>query len=198
MGKPNHEILLRDSKLLLADFGTAFCPDEESRFGSYTPLQIRPPEARFKPTNPLGLASDIWSLGCMIWAVLGVKPFLGSWLFEPDSAVASQIEALGPHPDDWWQSREAKTKASSFDGNGKPTLGREVWTFEQRFEDGIQQPRREDGMEVIAQDEREAIFEMIKGMLMFSPRDRLSAQQVLEMRWMRQWAIPEAEKSWQV
>ncbi|KAF3343746.1 Sodium/potassium-transporting ATPase subunit alpha-1 [Verticillium dahliae VDG2] len=197
MGKPSNEISLGESKLFLADFGTAFCPDEEPRFESYTPLEIRPPEARFEPTQPLTFASDAWSLGCMIWAILGVKPFLGAWLFGPESAAAAQIDALGPMPYGWWEKWQAKTKTESFDGNGRPKPGREVWTFEQRFEDSIQQPRREGGMEVIADDEREAIFEMIKGMLKFCPCDRMTVQQVLETEWMRKWAIPGAEKSWQ-
>lgn len=196
MGKPSNKISLGESKLLLADFGTAFCPDEESRFDSYTPLEIRPPEARFEPTKPLAFASDVWSLGCMIWAILGVKPFLGAWLFGPESAAAAQIDALGPMPDEWWEKWEARTKTESFDGNGKPKPGRGVWTFEQRFEDSIQQPRKEGGMEMIAEDERRAIFEMVRGMLKFSPGDRVSAHQVLETEWMRRWAIPEAEKSW--
>ena len=132
----------------------------------------------------------------MIWAILGVKPFLGSWLFGPESATAAQIDALGPMPDEWWKKWEAKIKTEYFSANGIPTPGREVWTFEQRFEDSIQQPRREGGMETISEDEREAIFEMIRAMLKFSPCDRMSAQQVLETEWMEKWAIPRAEKTW--
>lgn len=51
-------------------------------------------------------------------------------------------------------------------------------------------------MEVIGGDEKKAIFEMVRGTLKFSPSDRMSAQQVLETEWMREWAIPEAEKTW--
>lgn len=132
----------------------------------------------------------------MIWAILGVKPFLGAWLFGPESAAASQVDALGAMPDEWWDNWQAKTKTDSFEENGKPRAGRDVWTFDKRFEDCIQRPRREDGMEVVCDDERAAIFEMIKGMLKFRPGDRMSAQQVLETEWMRKWALPAAEKSW--
>ncbi|KAM0277495.1 hypothetical protein ACHAQH_005773 [Verticillium albo-atrum] len=196
MGKPNNEISILESKLLLTDFGTAFHPDEESRVDSYTPLEIRPPEARFEPEKPLAFASDVWSLSCMIWAILGVKPFLGVWLFGPEIATAAQIDALGPVPNEWWDMWKAKKKTESFDRNGEPKAGREVWTFQRRFEDSIQKPRRECGMETITEDERQAIFEMVKGMLKFRPCDRLSAQQVLETEWMRKWAIPAATKSW--
>lgn len=196
MGKQSNEISLSESRLLLADWGTAFRPDEQSRFASYTPLEIRPPKARFEPAKPLTFASDVWSLGCMIWAILGVKPFLGSWLFGPEHVTAAQMDGLGPMPNEWWGKWKAKAKTGSFSANGIPTPGRVVWTFEKRFEDCIQQPRRENGMETIAEDERGAMFAMIKGMLKSDPCDRLSAQQVLETEWMRRWAIPRAEKAW--
>jgi serine/threonine protein kinase len=193
LGKPSDEVSLPEAKIVLADFGTAFCPAEESRFESYTSLQILPPEVRFEPTEPLTYASDIWSLGCMIWAILGARPFLDNWLFGPDDATADQVDALGPMPGEWWE-REGRGKR--FIGNGKPKEGREVWTFDRRFEDAILAPRRRRGTEGMGEEERDAFFEMVRGMLVFKPGDRLSARQVLATEWMRKWAIPEAEKSW--
>jgi serine/threonine protein kinase len=194
LGKPSDEVSLPEAKIVLADFGTAFCPAEESRFESYTPLQILPPEVRFEPTEPLTYASDIWSLGCMIWAILGARPFLDNWLFGPDDATADQVDALGPMPGEWWERWEGR--GERFIGNGKPKEGREVWTFDRRFEDAILAPRRRRGTEGMGEEERDAFFEMVRGMLVFKPGDRLSARQVLATEWMRKWAIPEAEKSW--
>lgn len=193
LGKLAHEILQPEAKILLADFGTAFCPAQESKFESYTPLQVRPPEVRFEPTKPLSYASDIWSLGCMIWAILGVRPFLDSWLFGPDDTTADQIDALGPMPDEWWETWEKRSKG--FIRNGELIEGREVWTFDQRFEDAIQAPRRRRGVEGMDGEERDALFDIVRGMLVFRPGDRLSASQVLQTEWMRKWAVPEAEKT---
>ena len=97
-------------------------------------------------------------------------------------------------PDEWWERWEGKSRR--FVGNGKPKEGREVWTFEQRFEDAIQAPRRRRGTEGMDEEERDALFDMVRGMLVFRPGDRLSASQVLTTEWMRKWAIPEAEKTW--
>ncbi|KAK2035577.1 kinase domain-containing protein [Colletotrichum zoysiae] len=194
LGKPGDEVTLAEAKLVLADFGTAFCPAEEPRFESYTPLQIRPPEARFEPTTPLSYPSDIWSLGCVIWGILGVRPFLDNWLFGPDDATADQVDALGPMPDEWWETWEGRSKR--FSENGKPEEGREVWTFDQRFQDAIQEPRRRRGLKVMNDSESDALFRMIRGMLMFKPGDRLSVENVLRSDWMKTWAIPEAEKTW--
>ncbi|KAM0811674.1 putative Kinase domain-containing protein [Seiridium cardinale] len=194
LGKPGDELLLPEVKMFLADFGTAFCPSQESVYESCTPLQIRPPEAKFEPTETLSYPSDIWSLGCIIWAILGVRPFLDSWLFGPDDAIMDQVDALGPLPDEWWETWEKGSKW--FVGNGKPKEGRHVWTFDQRFEDAIQAPRRALGLEVIGEEERDALFEMIRGMLVFRPGDRLSASRVMQTDWMKKWAVPEAKKTW--
>lgn len=130
----------------------------------------------------------------MIWAILGVRPFLDSWLFGPDDTTADQVDALGPMPDEWWERWEARSKW--FVRNGNANEGRNVWTFGQRFEDAIQMPRRRRGWEVMGEEERDALFNMIRGMLVFRPCDRLSASAVLQTEWMRKWAIPEAEKTW--
>lgn len=194
LGKPSDEVLLPEAKVLLADFGTAFWPAQESRVASYTPLQIRPPEVRFEPTEPISYPSDIWSLGCTIWAILGVRPFLDNWLFGPDDATADQVDALGPMPDEWWETWEGRSK--HFIGNGRPKEGRDTWTFHPRFEDSIQAPRRRRGTQGMDDEERDAFFEMVRGMLVFRPSNRLSAGQVLQTEWMRKWAIPAAEKTW--
>ncbi|KAI0126811.1 putative srpk [Xylariales sp. AK1849] len=133
--------------------------------------------ARFEPTESLSYPSDIWSLGYMIWAILGVRPFLDSWLFGPDDATMDQVDAQGPMPDEWWETWEKGSKC--FVGN-----------------DAIQAPRRRMGTEVIDEEERDALFKMIRGMLVFRPGDRLSASRVLRTEWMRKWAVPEAENTW--
>ncbi|KAJ4112485.1 hypothetical protein NW768_011651 [Fusarium equiseti] len=74
-GVTGSNITLPESKVLLADLGTAFCPALESRLESYTPMGLKPPEARFEPTTPLSFASDIWGLACAIWHIAGREPF---------------------------------------------------------------------------------------------------------------------------
>ncbi|KAH7019746.1 kinase-like domain-containing protein [Ilyonectria destructans] len=194
LGDASEKITLSESKLLLTDFGTAFYPAQESRLQSYTPLEIRPPEARFEPTTPLSFASDIWSLACTIWAIIGQRSFLDSFLLSQDDATSDQVDALGRLPPEWWEKWEARSK--SFTEDGRPKGDRSPWSWDQRFEDSIQQPRREKGMETLDEKESHALCEMIRWMLAFRPGDRPSADQVLKTAWMRNWAIPESEKTW--
>ncbi|OAA35907.1 Protein kinase-like domain protein [Metarhizium rileyi] len=169
-----------------------FQPWEELRLHSYTPLEIRPPEARFEPTTGLSFASDIWSLACTIWAILGQRSLFDSLLATQDDITCEQVDALGSLPLEWWERWAART--TKFAKPRQPVEGRSVWSWNQRFEDSIQEPRREKGMAALDVKERDAFFAMMQWMLKFRPNDRPTAKQVLETDWMRYWALPACEK----
>jgi serine/threonine-protein kinase SRPK3 len=101
LGKPAEEVTVSEPQLILSDFGTASSPAHEIRLQSFAPRKTRPPETRFDSTTPLSYASDIWSLGRILWEIVGVRPFLDVFLPELDDVTANQIDALGPLPDEW-------------------------------------------------------------------------------------------------
>lgn len=189
LGQASEDITLSEGKIYLSDFGAAFRPSEEQRFKSHTPLDIRPPEARFEPTKPLTLASDIWTLACMIWAILGQRSLLGSFLMSEDDVTADQVSFLGRLPPAWWDKWEER--CDHYEEYGTPKDKRVLWTFEQRFDDSIQEPRRQKGLDVTSQDEREAFLEMIRPMVAYRPADRPTVDEVLSMPWMKRWGLPE-------
>ncbi|KAI1426322.1 kinase-like domain-containing protein [Xylaria sp. FL1777] len=172
LGEASDKISLAEARLVLSDFGVAFYPAKVSRFESYTPLQIRPPEARFDSKIPLSFPSDIWSLGCTIWEILGMRSLLDSFIWSEDDATADQVDILA---------------------NGQPNDDRVVWSLDQRFEDSIQEPRCERGMEMLEVKERDAFCRMVRSMLSFQPADRPSARELLDAPWMKYWAIPAYE-----
>lgn len=135
LGTASQNIPLSEAGILLTDFGVSFSPAQESRLKSYTPLEIRPPEARFEPTTPLSYASDIWSLACTMWAILDQRSLLDNFLFIPDDATGDQVDALGPLPSEWWNKWEGRLER--FTEDGQPREGRSPWTWDQRFEDSI-------------------------------------------------------------
>lgn len=193
LGEPCESITLSDATLTLTDFSVAFWPLKETRCESYTPLDTRPPEARFQPATPLSFASDIWSLGCTIWALVSHRSlFDASFLATDDDITAQQVDVLGPLPAEWWGKWEGRLR--KFTEAGQPTDGRCVWTWDRRFKEWVQQPRRDKGMTVFDEKEGEAFSAMIRWMLAFRPGHRPSAAQVLETEWMRDWALPEADQ----
>ncbi|KAK1998223.1 kinase-like protein [Colletotrichum falcatum] len=173
LGIASDEVTLKEAKLLLGDFGVAFRPSDKSRFESYTPLVIRPPEAFFEPTTPLSFASDIWSLGCTIFELLAHRSLI-------DGILTPQDEI--------------------FDKEGRPLSNeRDIWSWDRRFEQWVQEPRESCGMTVIDEEEKAALFELLHRMLAWRPRERPDAPEVLNMAWIKKWAIPayeESRKAW--
>ncbi|TQN68767.1 Serine/threonine-protein kinase SRPK [Colletotrichum shisoi] len=193
LGKASDEIALNEAKLLLVDFGVAFRPSEKSRFESYTPLVIRPPEAFFEPKTPLSLASDIWSLGCTVFELLAHRSLIDGILAPQDEITAQQVHLQGPLPSEWWSSWEERSKW--FDEAGRPLSNeRDIWTWDRRFEQWVQEPRQSCGMDVIDDEEKAALFEMLRRMLAWRPSERPTAEEVLDMAWMKTWALPAHEK----
>lgn len=196
LGIPSHEISLGEAKLMLSDFGVAFRLDDKSRFKSYTPLVLRPPEAFFEPATPLTFASDIWSLGCVIFELLAHRSLIDGFLAPQDEITAQQVELQGLMPPEWWGKWEKRPKW--YDEGGKPlSNASDIWTWERRFEQWVQDPRRSrNNMETIGEDERDALFQLLGRMLAWRPRERPDVKEVLEADWMTRWALPAYRKAW--
>ncbi|KAM7208132.1 Protein kinase-like domain containing protein [Naviculisporaceae sp. PSN 640] len=196
LGTASHKVALGEARLVLSDFGVAFCPSKESRFESYTPLIIRPPEVLFEPTRPLSFPSDIWSLGCIIFELLAHRSLIDGMLAPPDEITAQQVELQGPMPDEWWRKWEERDEWYHEDGTPK-TPECDNWDWNQRFKLWLQEPRDRRGLGTPDEEEKLAFLELLQWMLRWKPEERPTAQQVLEAKWMTNWAIPAYERSQQ-
>ena len=186
----SENIELDEASLTLADFGEAFTPFTEQRFHSNTPRTLRPPETKFAAEKPLSFAADIWTLACSIWTILGQRPLVDIFSFTDDYVTREQVDALGRLPEDrraLWDAR-----SQYFDSQGNlldDTCPRR--SLEVRFEDSIQLPRRERGMESIGDEEKFALLSMLRAMLAFVPEERPTAASLLDCEWMVKWALPD-------
>ncbi|KAJ5139328.1 uncharacterized protein N7515_004176 [Penicillium bovifimosum] len=192
LGEASDNLKLSGAKILLSDFGEAFSPSKQQRFESHTPLVGRPSEARFEPHKPLSFPSDIWSLGCSLWDIIGQSSLFDGMFATEDSITCEHVDTLGMLPPEWWDKWEGRH--DSFTEDGKPINRNPYRSWEDRFEQDIQEPRQRNGMPRIEMAERDAIFKMLKSMLEFRPENRSTAKQVLECEWMVKWALPEYEK----
>ncbi|KAI1191745.1 kinase-like protein [Nemania serpens] len=194
LGVASDKVTLDEAKLLLTDFGTAFRPADKSRFESYTPLVIRPPEALFEPTTPLSFASDIWSLGCIIFELFAHRSLIDGILAPQDDITAQQVHLQGPMPSDWWDRWAERPKW--FDDAGRPLSNDcDIWSWDRRFEQWIQEPRQSRGLQVINEEERAALLGLLQWMLAWKPGERPNAEEVLDAAWMKRWALPAYEES---
>ncbi|KAM0237922.1 hypothetical protein ACHAP5_008821 [Fusarium lateritium] len=189
LGIPSDELSLDEARLLLSDFGVTFRPDDESRFQSNAPLVVRPPESYFEPNTSLTLGSDIWSLGCLIFELLAHRSLIDGIIAPQDDITAQQVHLQGLLPPEWWNNWTERSKW--FDAAGRPlSKERDIWSWDRRFEQWIQEPRQSLGMDSMGEEEKAAFLELLKWMLDWKPADWPTAQQVLDSIWIRDWALP--------
>ena len=198
LGKKANEIAVAEARLLLSDFGEAFYPSDpqQKRRGDecHAPLPVLPPETLFEPEKPLSFASDIWTLACAIWSILGPRPLFDGTLATHDDISSQQVDILGPLPPEWWDKWEARHEY--FEETGQPNKGRFIVPpLEQCFEQEIQALRRRDCMGEFEREEMVALLDMLRPMLAFRPEERATAATVLGSVWMVNWGLPELEKA---
>ncbi|KAG6124992.1 hypothetical protein E4U12_007724 [Claviceps purpurea] len=186
---PGHEITLAEAKLTLSNFRTAFRPADKSRFVSQADRALRPPEVLLEPETPLDFASDIWSLGCLIFSLLGGDSLIqGCWV-RPGEITAQQVELSGHMPPEWWRRWEERPEWYTEDG--EPLFGpEEARPWERRFEESVQKPRETSGMETLAEDELAAVLKLLRDILAWKPSERPNISKVLKSDWMTRWALP--------
>ncbi|KAF4456878.1 hypothetical protein F53441_1089 [Fusarium austroafricanum] len=194
LGKPSDKLPLGDARLLLSDFGVAFRPEDETRFQSNAPLVVRPPESYFEPTTPLTLECDIWSLGCLIFELFAHRSLVDGIIAPQDDITAQQVHLQGLPPSEWWDKFENRSKW--FDEIGTALSNEcDIWSWERRFSQWVQEPRESKGMEMVSKEEKVALLELLGSMLAWKPAGRPKVQQVLDSSWMKEWALPTYDRS---
>ncbi|KAJ5198596.1 uncharacterized protein N7498_007713 [Penicillium cinerascens] len=193
LGKASEEFSPSESRIFLSDFGEAYRPLSEHRCGSHAPLSFVPPKARFEPERSLSFSTDIWTLGCSIWIILGQRSLFEDILATPDDITSEQVDTRGNLPPQWWEKWEARHEY--FEENGKPNRGRQVRSWEDRFEKHIQLPRQDAGIRGFDVEEKAAVMDMLSSILSFGPEKRPTVQEILKCRWIENWALPDFGKS---
>ncbi|KAI9932288.1 hypothetical protein ASPWEDRAFT_51039 [Aspergillus wentii DTO 134E9] len=192
LGKDSELIPLSEANIIITDFGESFLPSTTQRHYSNTPALSAPPEIRFSPEMPLSFPIDIWSLACAIWSIMGTRPPFEGLAPTPDWMTIEHVTLLGRLPPEWWEKWDVRLQWFNEDGTrNHEELGR-PWA--ERFEKFVQEPRRKCGMEELGDEEKYALLGMLKAMLMFRPEERLTAAEVLESKWMKEWGFPELER----
>jgi serine/threonine-protein kinase SRPK3 len=138
---------------------------------------------------------DAWSLGVAIREILGMKAIFSESELEAE-VIGEQINVLGAQclPDHWqakWDSQN--DLVPRFEASGDLKAERETWPpIEDGFENFIQAyRRRRKATGTFGEEETRMILRLIRGMLRFDSRDRLTTQEILKSNWMVEYALRE-------
>ncbi|KAF5259940.1 hypothetical protein FOXYS1_9420 [Fusarium oxysporum] len=158
------------------------------------PLVVRPPESYFEPTKPLTFESDIWSLSCLIFELFAHRSLIDGIIAPQDDITAQQVHLQGIPPPEWWDKWDKRSKW--FDNKGQALSNeQDIWSWDRRFRQWIQEPRKSEGMETINSEEAAALLDLLKRVLAWKPENRPQAQQILESGWVKEWALPAYNKT---
>lgn len=183
LGKGSELVAPSEAKIFVTDFGESFLPSITQRHYSNTPGVLAPPETYVH--EPLSFPSDIWTLACTLWDILGQRPLFEGFNPSDDWMIKEHVDALGKLPCDWWQEWSARERWFTEEAKRKPEGA--VRPLVNRFVDSIQNPQRESAM---GEAEKSALLTMLRGMLTFRPSERLTAAEIMGSEWMRKWAMP--------
>ncbi|KAF8803221.1 kinase-like protein, partial [Phlegmacium glaucopus] len=160
---------------VLCDFG-------EARFGEYDnmadiqPYQYRAPEVIFD--IPWDEKVDIWSVGVMIWDLLGNRNLFcttGGPEDKQDNVyhLAHMIALLGPPPKEFLERTKGDRVRSWFDENGN-------WRGAAEVPKGT----LEDAENRLRGEEKALFLSFVKKMLKWKPEERSSAKELLDDPWL--------------
>ncbi|OJJ78262.1 hypothetical protein ASPBRDRAFT_111894 [Aspergillus brasiliensis CBS 101740] len=192
LGKASEDVSLSEAQIVVTDFGESFTPATTARYHSHTPDMLVPPETYFEPKKSLSFPADIWTLACTLWELIGQRPLFEGFNASADWVIKEHVDTLGTLPLPWWQKWESRSKWFNEDGTRHGATSSRSW--EQRFNQSVQEPRQEFNMQPMGDAERTAFLTMLRDMLAFVPEKRPAAGLIMEYEWMQQWALPELNR----
>lgn len=183
------EFLIGDA--LLVNYGQAFPinqPPQREAIG--IPYHYAAPE--FILDGKVGVKSEIWSLGCVIYEIRAGQQLFEDWLGNEDDALSQIVQMLGKMPDPWWH---AWVKRSSYLKEGISIEDEdEAWPLERQITDiGHEGPRDGLGKELgtffevpgtrVPAEEVALFKDLLEGIFKWKPEERTSISDILKHPW---------------
>lgn len=193
---------LVDPTVKITDFGTSFIAanntsPETNAPKLRTPALYLPPEGFFD--DPATLAADVWTLGTTLYEVIGERPLFETFSWDHDDIICEMVNTLGQLPQRWWDKWANRGEFFEYDGSWQyGGVDRILTPAFRRLHQRMWHMGRGETPETCEWDveggEMRALEDLLKGMLVFEPDARLTAEQVLESEYMVKWALPAWER----
>jgi serine/threonine-protein kinase SRPK3 len=189
--QPSEDV--RDSRIIIADFGEAFFQSDE-RKTSHTPILLQPPEVFFD--QKLCQASDIWTLGCTLYEIFGERPLFEGFMPDEDHVIAEMISTLGPLPKNWWDTWQHKSEFFNEDPSWNADSERQHAPYSRPLPERLRiMGRGEDPATCeFTPAEMESIEKLLRGMLTYDPVKRITSSATVGSEWMERWGQAKIEK----
>lgn len=193
LGAACEDVPLAESQIRLCEFGEAHEPGDNTRIGTHTPLTLRAPEQLLTQNRAPSYASEVWSLACTIFKILGLRSLFEDWNGMDSGIVVEHVDALGRLPSELWNVWEDRDK--HFDKQLKRVDGQPRRLLHGRVVRNVVEARQGFDVGQMEVDEVEALEQMLRSMLVYDNEDRISVREVMKCEWMVKWALSDFERA---
>ena len=189
---------MNDPEVIISDYGTSFLISGAPLPNLYTPALYAPPEDFFNEPISKPTAADIWTLGVNLYEVLGERPLFETFAWDPDDIIAEMINTLGQPPVRWWRAWAKRSEFFEEDGSWVSDFRRISTPVFRRLRQRLWEMGRGETEGTcewdVAGGELRALENLLRAMMTFEPRERPTANQLLESEYMVNWALPAWER----
>lgn len=178
-------------QICVIDFGESF-PISSPPADLGIPENYLPPEVLLGQDNAVGLASDLWALGCTLFEIREQIP-LFYMIFDTDELLAEMVRFFGKPPQAWWDAWEARR--DFFDDEGiwiRDGEDAEEWSLEVALSKPIEvfQPDGDDrgaAQETLTTSrvEQELMADLLHRLFRYEAGTRPSVEEVLMHDWFK-------------
>lgn len=179
-------------QICVIDFGEAY-PVQAPPPDLGIPENYLPPEILLDEENAVGIACDLWALGCTLFEIRQQLP-LFYMIYDVDELLAEMVRFFGKLPEEWWDKWEGR--AEYFDEQWTWLREEEEWTLEvllstprEVLEPGGSGVRaggeRSKKILITPEEEQKLMADLLYKMFCYDPKQRLSAEEVLAHSWFK-------------
>lgn len=186
-------------RVCLMDFGQSFDLTAPPVAGVGTPFAFCAPKLLHNGSP--SAASDVWALACVIFELRAGYPLFEDYGGSKETVIKEIVQSLGKLPEPWWNAWKSRDKY--FDDDGLPHKQwqtpfalAETITLRDHVANVIDGDGNGDGGSVENEaskengdralvGELEMLHELLSLVLRYSPEERLSADEICELRWMK-------------
>lgn len=184
---------IKDYKIKISDFGEAFLTNPPRTL--HTPILLLPPETLF--LEKLGPSSDIWTLACTLFEILGERGLFEAFIPNESDLIAEMVSTLGKLPTRWWNQWQKRPDYFLEDGSWNPSFQGLMSPVTRPLKErlwGMGRGQIPEHCEFSA-EEMTSLESLLEKMLMYEPTDRLTADEAMLSDYMVRWGSPALSSS---
>lgn len=171
-------------QICVIDFGESFpisSPPEDLGM----PENYLPPEVLLDEENAIGLACDLWALGCTLFEIRKQIP-LFYMIFDTNELLAEMVRFFGKPPQMWWDKWEAR--GDFFDEQGtwlQDGDDKEEWSLEVALSKPIEVIEPVQKVLITSEAEQRLLADLLYKLFRYEGEKRLRVEEVLAHEWFK-------------